>query len=94
MTCIKVQLSIKRWPCVHKDYIVVQLGLGRTYEVFKISFATMPHALGAFMGLDILHFVVFLAAMKSSISDEVTQCIRKKPKRDVSVLHRNCKGLL
>ena len=28
ITYLKVEWSIKRWPCVHSDYLVVQLGLG------------------------------------------------------------------
>ena len=35
------------------------LALGETYAVFKISFATILHDIGAHTGSDIFHFVVF-----------------------------------
>ena len=41
-----------------KIILLFSLALDKTY-VFKISFATMPHALGAHTGSDIFHFVVF-----------------------------------
>ena len=40
-------------------FLLFSLTLDEPYAVLKISFATMLHALGPHMGLDILHFVVF-----------------------------------
>ena len=42
-----------------KIILLFSLALDETYAVFKISFARIPHALGADTGPDIFHFVVF-----------------------------------
>ena len=42
-----------------KIILLFRLALDETYAVFKISFATMLHAIGAHTGSDIFHFVVF-----------------------------------
>jgi hypothetical protein len=42
-----------------KIILLFSLALDETYAVFKISFATMLHAIGAHTGSDIFHFVVF-----------------------------------
>jgi hypothetical protein len=40
------------------------LALDKTYAVFKISFATMLHAIGVHTGSDIFHFVVFFVLFR------------------------------
>ena len=43
-----------------KIILLFSLAMDDTFAVFKISFATGPHALGKHTGPDIFHFVVFL----------------------------------
>ena len=43
-----------------KIILLPSLAFDETYAVLKISFATMPHAVGLHMGSDIFNFVVFL----------------------------------
>ena len=45
-----------------KIILLPSLAFDETYAVLKISFATMPHAVGLHMGSDIFNFVVFLGA--------------------------------
>ena len=42
-----------------KIILLFSLAVDETYAVFKISFARIPHTLGADTGPDIFHFVVF-----------------------------------
>jgi hypothetical protein len=51
---------------VSTKIILFSLALDKTYAVFKISFATMLHAIGAHTGSDIFHFVVFCLHISSS----------------------------
>ena len=44
--------------------LLFSLALDITYAVLKISFATMPHALGPYTGSDIFRFVVIQVIAK------------------------------
>jgi hypothetical protein len=63
-----------------KIILLFSLALDETYAVFKISFATMLHTLGAHTGSDIFHFVVFFEEKKEKFlkfSDLARKLIRK-----------------
>ena len=54
--------------------LLFSLALDKTYAVLKISFATMPHALGPHMGSDKFHFVVFFCMQDWTFCQTTATC--------------------
>ena len=70
------------------------LALDETYDVLKISFATMNIALGLQTGLDIFHFVVYFTMMTCPIVQPITLLLPTRVKLGWAVtiiyhLHKN-----